>query len=133
MDGVILTPLKQIYNPNGNVFHGIKRKDPGFEGFGEAYFSMIDKGKIKKWKKYLKMTLNIIKIGEIKFVIYDEISLNFFSIKLSQKNYQRLTIKPGLWMSFQGFDQTNFCLILQILNMIQIANILDLDKINYDW
>ena len=96
---------------------------------------MIDKGKIKKWKKHLKMTLNIIvPIGEIKFVIYDEISLNFFSIKLSQKNYQRLTIKPGLWMSFQGFDQTN--ILLNFANIEHDPNesiSLDLDKINYDW
>ena len=35
IDGVILTPLKQIYHPKGDVFHAMKCTDPGFEGFGQ--------------------------------------------------------------------------------------------------
>lgn len=31
MDGVILTPLKQIYHPKGDVFHGMKKSDEGYE------------------------------------------------------------------------------------------------------
>ncbi|MFW5625378.1 MAG: dTDP-4-dehydrorhamnose 3,5-epimerase, partial [Campylobacter hyointestinalis] len=66
MDGVILTPLKQIYNPKGNIFHAMKNSDIGYLGFGEAYFSTIDQNKIKGWKKHTKMTLNlIVPIGEI--------------------------------------------------------------------
>lgn len=38
IDGVLLTPLKQIAHPKGDVFHAMKCVDPGFEGFGEAYF-----------------------------------------------------------------------------------------------
>ena len=30
MDGVILTPLKQIYNPKGDIFHAMKQSDYGF-------------------------------------------------------------------------------------------------------
>ena len=52
--------------------------------FKEAYFSMIDKGKIKKWKNISNDLNIIVPIGEIQFVIYDEIS-SIFSIKLSQK------------------------------------------------
>ena len=36
MDGVILTPLKQIYHPKGDIFHAMKASDIGFIGFGEA-------------------------------------------------------------------------------------------------
>ena len=60
MDGVILTPLKQIYNSKGDIFHAMKKSDKGFNGFGEAYFSTILKGEIKGWKKHTRMTLNII-------------------------------------------------------------------------
>lgn len=38
IEGVIVTPLKQIYNPRGDVWHAMKCSDPGFDGFGEAYF-----------------------------------------------------------------------------------------------
>lgn len=36
IDGVLLTPLKQITHPKGDVFHAMKCVDPGFEGFGEG-------------------------------------------------------------------------------------------------
>ena len=49
VEGVLLTPLKQIYHPKGNVFHGMKKSDPGFSGFGEAYFSTINFGDTKIW------------------------------------------------------------------------------------
>ena len=88
MDGVILTPLKQIKSPKGDIFHAMKRSDAGYDGFEEAYFSTINKEDIKGWKKHTKMTLNIIvPVGEIEFIIYDEDKREFESIKLSQKNY----------------------------------------------
>lgn len=111
MDGVIVTPLKQIHHPKGDIYHGMKQSDIGFDGFGEAYFSTINKNEIKGWKKHTQMTLNIIvPVGEIKFVIYDEDSKVFFTITLSQSNYQRLTIKPDLWVSFQGLEKYNLLL-----------------------
>ena len=51
MDGITLTPLKQIFNPKGNIFHALKKSDIGFNGFGEAYFSTINQNEIKGWKK----------------------------------------------------------------------------------
>ena len=84
MDGVILTPLKQIYHPKGDIFHAMKKSDIGFDGFGEAYFSTINQNDIKGWKKHTKMTLNIVvPVGNIEFVVYDENSKEFFSTKLS--------------------------------------------------
>ena len=80
MDGVTLTPLKQIYNPKGNIFHAMKKNDDGFDGFGEAYFSTVRKDDIKGWKKHTKMTLNlIVPVGTIEFVVYDENAKEFFS------------------------------------------------------
>ena len=43
-------PLKKISNPLGDVWHAIKSSDSEYAGFGEAYFSFIEKGKIKGWK-----------------------------------------------------------------------------------
>ena len=113
MDGITLTPLKRILHPKGDIFHAMKRSDAGYDGFEEAYFSTINKEDIKGWKKHTKMTLNIIvPVGEIEFIIYDEDKREFESIKLSQKNYQRLTLKPNLWMAFRGIGSYNMLLNL---------------------
>lgn len=133
MDGVILTPLKQIHNPKGDIFHAMKKSDVGFDGFGEAYFSTIHQGDIKGWKKHTQMTLNlVVPIGEIEFIVYNEIE--FFMVKLSSKNYQRLTVKSGLWMAFRGVEDYNILLNLASLEhdpdeAINIA----LDDIAYAW
>lgn len=135
MDGVILTPLKQIYHPKGDVFHVMKKSDFGFEGFGEAYFSTINQGDIKGWKKHTRMTLNlVVPIGEIEFVIYNEVTKEFFTTKLSYKNYQRLTIKPNLWVGFKGIDAYNMLLNLANLehDPTEAINI-DLSEIKHEW
>ena len=135
MDGVILTPLKQIYHPKGDIFHAMKKSDIGFDGFGEAYFSTINQNDIKGWKKHTKMTLNIVvPVGNIEFVIYDENSKEFFSTKLSHNNYQRLTVKSGLWMAFKGLDKYNMLLNLASIehDPNEAVNI-ELNEINYKW
>ncbi|MDD3324199.1 MAG: WxcM-like domain-containing protein [Sulfurospirillaceae bacterium] len=114
MDGVILTPLKQIHHPKGDVFHAMKKSDVGFEGFGEAYFSTIHQGDIKGWKKHTKMTLNlVVPFGAIEFVVWDEKA--FFSVILSPENYQRLTVCAGLWVAFRGVGKNNMLLNLASL------------------
>lgn len=135
MDGVILTPLKQIYHPKGDIFHAMKKSDIGFDGFGEAYFSTINQNDIKGWKKHTKMTLNIVvPVGNIEFVVYDEKTKEFFSTKLSHNNYQRLTVKSGLWMAFKGLDKYNMLLNLASIehDPNEAVNI-ELNEINYKW
>lgn len=135
MDGVILTLLKQIHHPKGNIFHAMKESDTGFDGFGEAYFSTVNQNDIKGWKKHTKMTLNlVVPIGEIEFVIYDEKRKEFFTTILSHKNYQRLTVKPGLWMAFRGVGTYN--MLLNLANIehdpSEAVNI-NLNEIEYKW
>lgn len=135
MDGIILTPLKQIHNSKGDIFHAMKKSDDGFDGFGEAYFSTINKDDIKGWKKHTEMTLNlVVPIGKIEFVVYDENTKEFFSVQLSQNNYQRLTVKAGLWMAFRGIEENNILLNLASIehNPDEALNV-DINKIKYEW
>ena len=135
MDGVILTPLKQIHNSKGDVYHAMKKSDDGFDGFGEAYFSTIHKGDIKGWKKHTKMTLNlIVPVGEIEFIVYNEDLKEFFSATLSPNNYQRLTVKPNLWMAFRGIGEYNMLLNLaSIEHNPDEAIKIELSEIIYEW
>ncbi|MHB8099939.1 MAG: dTDP-4-dehydrorhamnose 3,5-epimerase [Sulfuricurvum sp.] len=133
MDGVILTPLRQIHHPQGDIFHAMKKSDEGFSGFGEAYFSTIHQHEVKGWKKHLLMTLNLIVIsGEIEFIIYNE--FDFFTVKLSQNNYQRLTVSPNLWVAFRGIGEHNILLNLGSLEHDpEEAITINLDEITYEW
>jgi len=104
----LLTPLRRIPTAKGDVMHGMKASDPGFSGFGEAYFSKIGFGAIKGWKRHRQMTLNLICIsGSIRFVVHDGETdrRNWFSVTLSPNvpnQYQRLTVPPMFWVAFAG-------------------------------
>jgi dTDP-4-dehydrorhamnose 3,5-epimerase len=141
IDGVKLIPLKQIFHPKGDVYHGIKKSDDGFVGFGEAYFSTIIKDEIKPWKKHTKMTLNIVvPVGEIQFVIFDDRTESktrgkFFSKKLSNSNYYRLVVPPNVWVSFKGIGN-KLNLLLNIADLEHDPNEIvrkDLNKIKFTW
>lgn len=141
IDGIILTQLKSIFHPKGNVFHAMRKSDLGFSGFGEAYFSTINHGAVKGWKKHLRMTMNlVVPVGEIRFVIYDDrpespTKRSFFEISLSQQNYQRLTVPPGVWTGFKGVGN-NLNLLLNLADIVhdpEESENISLASLPYDW
>jgi dTDP-4-dehydrorhamnose 3,5-epimerase len=113
---LILTPLKIINLDAGDILHIMKYSASGFKGFGEAYFSTVNHGQVKAWKKHNKMTVNlVVPIGQIGIAVHDlrENSCTngeFFSISLSLNNYQRLTIPPRVWFGFKGLSEQNYLL-----------------------
>ncbi len=122
IDGAVLTPLKKILSPQGNIYHGMKKSEDTFVGFGEAYFSTVKNNEIKAWKRHQRMTLNLmVPVGKIKFVLFDDrknsaTEGNFFEVELSLKNYQRLTVPPKIWCGFQGKSQ-ELNILLNIANL----------------
>ena len=108
IEGVELTSLKIISGDSGDVLHAIKRTESSFQGFGEAYFSTVNQGAIKAWKRHHKMTLNlVVPCGEIKIVLYDDrpdsaTNGDINELTLSLQNYQRLTVPPMVWLGFKG-------------------------------
>ena len=56
VEDILISNIKIISVPGGDVLHAMKHVDLGYRGFGEAYFSCIDVGAIKAWKRHLKMT-----------------------------------------------------------------------------
>lgn len=108
IDGVIITPLKQILDERGKVMHMLKNSDPYFSTFGEIYFSCIYPDAIKAWHIHSKMTLNYaVPHGKIKFVLYDnrEISPTRGEIQeifIGPDNYVLVTVPPMVWNGFKG-------------------------------
>lgn len=142
IDGVTLHEEKQITVPKGNIFHAIKSNSEGFCGFGEAYFSQIEQGAIKGWKRHNRYTLNIVvPMGAIRFVIYDDRDGSstygqFEDVVLSTKdNYKRLTVAPGLWMAFQGVGD-GISMLMDVIPDIHTdeeSTKKELNSINYSW
>ncbi|BET12287.1 dTDP-4-dehydrorhamnose 3,5-epimerase [Pandoraea sputorum] len=105
--GAIVTPLKRILNPKGDVFHGLKATDDTFRGFGEAYFSTVLTGITKGWKRHERMTLNlIVPVGTIEFHLRAGDGKPTESVRLGDSNYARLTVPPGVWMAFTGIGES---------------------------
>lgn len=141
IDGVLLTPLSRIPSLSGDIAHAMKRTDPGFSGFGEAYFSAVSFGAVKAWKRHRRMTLNlVVPVGEIRFVLYDDRKESTSSgmiqeLDLSRDNYFRLTVPPMLWMGFMGVGQ-GLNLLLNVADILhdpdEVAR-LDVTAISYEW
>ena len=136
---LIMTNLDVIDTPGGNVMHVMKKTSPGYLGFGESYFSIVDKGSIKAWKRHKQMTLNIVvPVGKIKFVVFDDrkaSNVRFQEVIISRDNYCRLTVPPMVWIGFQSLSD-NESILLNIANIEHDSGEVDrleIDKIEYDW
>ena len=136
---IVVTHLDVIDTPGGYVMHGMKETSAGYAGFGEAYFSQVDKGTIKAWKRHKKMILNLmVPVGKIKFVLFDDRELSntqFQEFIISKDNYCRLTLPPMVWMGFQGLSNGR-SMLLNIANIEHDPSEVDrleIEKINYDW
>jgi len=132
---IIVTKLQNIDVSGGNVFHGMKSSDKGYIDFGEAYFSFIEVGYIKAWKKHVKMTLNlIVPIGKVKFVFIDSFGDSRCEI-IGADCYSRLTVPPGIWFGFEGIFSPK-SLILNIADIQHDPNEIkrmNIDEISYKW
>ena len=139
--GVEVTKLELIPTAGGCVMHGLNREEHSFSGFGEVYFSCIEGGKIRGWKKHREMTLNLVVVlGNIRFVLIEGRErvdpLIIDEIILSPKNnYSRLTIPPGIWVAFQGLDNKKNILanIANIRHDPTEADQMALDGFDFNW
>lgn len=118
---VTFTLLKQIDVPGGDVFHGLKKSDASYRGFGEAYFSFVNKDVVKGWKRHSRMYCNlIVPVGLVSFnCISPEGESRVFRLGPEEGGqYGRLTIPPGFWFGFGGIAAPTSC----ILNLADILH-----------
>lgn len=108
IDGVKITPLRQILDERGKIMHMLRNDSPGFQGFGEIYFSCVNPGAIKAWHIHKRMTLNYaVPHGNIKFVLFDArpespTKGRLQEVFLGPDNYQLVTVPPMVWNGFKG-------------------------------
>jgi dTDP-4-dehydrorhamnose 3,5-epimerase len=104
-EGVLLTPLRQIAHPQGDIYHALRADAPGYVGFGEAYFTHVHAGLTKGWKRHNRMVMNlVVPDGHVRFHLYCEAAGSTVTVELGDaaERYARLTIPPGIWVAFTG-------------------------------
>lgn len=108
IDGVKITPLRQIPDERGKIMHMMRNDSELFTGFGEIYFSCVYPGAIKGWHIHKEMILNYaVPHGKIKFVLYDDRENSptrgeLQEIFLGVDNYCLVTVPPMVWNGFKG-------------------------------
>lgn len=101
---ISVTDLPAVIHPKGNIFHVIKASDNDYMGFGEAYFSTINPGEVKGWKRHSKMTMNlVVPVGAVEFAFSGNLATcgEYEILTLSPNNYKRVHVPPGVWVAFK--------------------------------
>mgnify|MGYP006082177321 FL=1 len=139
INDILVTPLERIETIGGDVLHGMKQSDPGYAGFGEAYFSWVSIDAVKAWKRHTQMTMNVVvPVGKVRFVfrcVNSEDVEEFRVEEIGEDRYVRLTVPPGIWFGFQGLG-TPQSLVMNIASIPHDPNEVErmlLSDINYKW
>jgi dTDP-4-dehydrorhamnose 3,5-epimerase len=108
IEGVRITPLRQIPDERGSIMHMLREDAPHFERFGEIYFSWVFPGAIKAWHLHKEMTLNYaVPVGRIKMVLYDDRDGSatrgeLMEVFVGDGRYDLITVPPLVWNGFKG-------------------------------
>jgi len=112
IDGIKITPLKQIVDERGTIMHMMRKDSQIFEKFGEIYFSTINPGFIKAWHLHKETTLNYACVkGKVKLVLFDDrkdssTAGQYQELVLSPEDYFLVTIPPLIWNGFKGLGDS---------------------------
>lgn len=112
LDRISVTPLRRIDVEGGDVLHGLRRDDPDFVAFGEAYFSWVHFGAVKAWKRHTRMTSNlVVPVGTIGFVFASSPDGDVRTEVVGEQRYARVTVPPGIWFGFTGLAEPSSLLL----------------------
>jgi dTDP-4-dehydrorhamnose 3,5-epimerase len=106
IEGLFITPLKIIRDERGAVMHMLRSDSPHFKTFGEIYFSVVNPGVTKGWKRHKQMEQNFaVPQGNMKFVFIDHRENSStknakLEIVIGSENYQLISVPPMIWYSF---------------------------------
>lgn len=110
IEDVVIQKLKQIIDERGKVMHMLRADSHFFIEFGEIYFSVVNSGAVKAWKRHLKMTQHFaVPVGKINLVLYDDRtdSTSYGRvevIEIGENDYCLVKIPPLIWYGFKGIS-----------------------------
>jgi dTDP-4-dehydrorhamnose 3,5-epimerase len=96
--------IERFESEAGGTWRCLRSVDAGFAGFGEVYFSWINPGHTKAWKRHKIATCNfVVPVGKVTFMVETENSPGIFEqVTIGPETYFRLTVTPGRWFGFRG-------------------------------
>lgn len=105
--------MRIIRDARGAVMHMLRADDPEFVAFGEIYFSCVEPGAIKGWRKHKRMVQNLaVPAGCVQIVMHDDRPGSDTLGEIQQvvvgpaENYVLVSIPPGIWNAFRGLGET---------------------------
>ena len=110
--GVSIRPLDTFADERGAVLHMLRADAPHFQAFGEIYFSLVNPGAVKAWRRHRSAVMNLaVPVGEAVIAIYDERSDSpargvAMDIVTGQSNYCLITIPAGVWSGFAATSES---------------------------
>lgn len=123
-----------MHHDAGYVQRFVRVDDEYYDGFGEVYFSKVNKGKIRAWKKHLlnKLYLTVVE-GIVSFVVCkgEEVS---HVVNIDSNSPSVLVIPPNTIYGFSGKKRINIVasLMNQVHDPAEIVNYPS-NYISFDW
>jgi len=112
IDGVVVVRPSIYTDTRGSVLKMLRSDDQQFAGFGEMYFSTVNPGVIKGWKRHREMTMTLsVPAGRVLLVLYDDRTGSrscgtVQECEIGPHAYQVVTIPPLIWSGFMGLGDT---------------------------
>lgn len=107
IEGVWTQELAVLPAPGGEVLHMLRSDSPLYRAFGEVYFSVVEPGAVKAWKRhFLQTQLFAVPSGLVNIVLYDDRAGSpsrgaVQSFLLGRPGYYRLLrVPPLIWYGF---------------------------------
>lgn len=108
IEGILVEPRKVFFSEKGDVMRMVRCDEPFFAQFGEVYFSFVQPGFIKGWKKHLKQTQHFaVPVGKIRLVLYDDRTSSptkgqIQEIEMGRSQYHLVRLPPQVWYAFSA-------------------------------
>lgn len=109
ISGVKIIPLRVIADARGAIMRMLRVDDPHFTAFGEIYFSSVNPGVVKGWRRHKRMVQNLaVPSGRVQIALYDDRSDSPTRAQVQDViigpdiNYALVQIPPGVWNAFKG-------------------------------
>lgn len=107
LQGVRVRPLKRVGDHRGSLLSMLRSDDQSFERFGEIYFSRVEAGAVKAWRRHRRLTSNLaVPWGTLNLVLYDDRAGSqtqgqVMSLVIGEAEYVLVTVPPEIWTGWQ--------------------------------
>lgn len=109
--GVVVQPLDIVRDARGDILRMLRSDNPLFGPIHEVYFSYVNPGVIKAWKRHLLMTQRFaVPVGMIELILFDERDDSSTRgqlqvVQLGIESYSLIVIPPLVWYGFRGLSE----------------------------